>query len=86
MTEQYPVLPNPSAPPPIAGGLTTRVAVPPGAAVDLDERFSAVITRLTIAKNLSGGLVESDLRRRALRGSQRAPAADLPFHCALRIP
>jgi hypothetical protein len=75
VTVQYPVSVHASVPPQIAGALTNPVAVPASGAIDLDEPFSALITRLTSGERDDDVTMRGDSRWRFLRGSRRAPAA-----------
>jgi hypothetical protein len=68
---------TPSVPRLAAGDSTDPVADPPSAAIDLDESFSALVTRLTITRHLDGVAMRSDLKGHSVNGPQQA-AATLP--------
>lgn len=71
--QQHQVMADASVAPLMMSELRNRVAIRPRAAIDLDEGFSALITRLTITRHLDGVAINRNIRGRSLRGSKRAP-------------
>jgi hypothetical protein len=75
MTVHDHVFDTPSVPRLVASDPANPIVVPPSAAIDLDESFSALITRLTITRHLDGVAMRRNLTGRAFGASPQVHAA-----------